>query len=138
MDFKKIYAKKLQDPRWQRKRLEIFNRDKFCCLICSSNTDMLQVHHERYCKNPWESPNEDLKTLCFRCHDIVEICKKENINYTNVNRLSYPDEVYVYMVNFVLEDGRLAVVIINNVSGEFVYDGCTYSKDFVEILLNTF
>lgn len=138
METKKTYAKKLQDPRWQKKRLEIFSRDQFCCLICSSDKDTLHVHHESYCNNPWDAPDQDLKTLCFRCHEVVELCKKNNIKYTNVNRLLYPNDVYVYMLNFMLEDGRNAVAIVNNSSGKFIYDGCTYSKDFIQILLNTF
>lgn len=132
------YSEKLKDPRWQRKRLEIFNRDKFCCLICSSDKDTLNVHHERYCKDPWDAPNQDLKTLCFRCHEVVEICKKHDIKYTNVNRLLFDEGVYVYMVNSPLKDGRNSVSVIHNYNGKFEFDGNMFSKEFVTSLLNTF
>lgn len=61
---------KLQDPRWQRKRLEIFERDSFSCLDCSSNTKMLTVHHCVYMRtlDPWDYPNDILMTLCDPCH----------------------------------------------------------------------
>lgn len=137
METKKTYAKKLQDPRWQKKRLEIFSRDKFCCLICSSDRDMLQVHHERYCKNPWESPDQDLKTLCFRCHEVVEICKTQGYKYTNINRMSGTDGTFFYLVNSEYE-GVNRVSVIHNKNGEFEDAGILLSKEFVQTLLNTF
>ncbi len=64
------YGDKLKDPRWQKKRLEVFERDEFECLECGSKTDTLHVHHLKYGKGePWEVPMEYLETLCQRCHD---------------------------------------------------------------------
>lgn len=64
------YSEKLKDPQWQKKRLEIFERDKWSCTICGSKSDELQVHHKKYSglDNPWESNNDDLTTLCSSCH----------------------------------------------------------------------
>jgi len=42
------YYAKLKDPRWQKRRLQIFNRDKWTCRICGSTTDTLHVHHIAY------------------------------------------------------------------------------------------
>ena len=63
------YSKKLSDGRWQRKRLQIFQRDGFRCQDCGSQDD-LQVHHLYYLTGiqPWEHPDDLLTTLCGNCH----------------------------------------------------------------------
>lgn len=71
------YWQKLKDPRWQRKRLEVLERDEFKCVVCEDDMNTLHVHHRRYCKDPWDSPLEDLETLCERCHENVELAKRE-------------------------------------------------------------
>lgn len=70
------YSEKLKDPRWQKKRLEIFERDGFTCQMCSDKDKTLNVHHSKYGGDPWECPNEFLTTLCDDCHSKVEILKK--------------------------------------------------------------
>lgn len=74
---KKIYSEKLLDPRWQKKRLEVFNRDKWTCLHCGDTTTTLNAHHLEYSTsgNPWDTPIESLQTLCVECHYIVEFLK---------------------------------------------------------------
>ncbi len=62
------YSEKLKDPRWQRKRLEVMQRDDFTCLNCGDKNQTLNVHHKQYHGNPWESPPESLETLCEYCH----------------------------------------------------------------------
>jgi hypothetical protein len=64
------YKEKLKDPRWQRKRLEIFQRDNFTCVCCGDKTTELHIHHIKYFAgfNPWEYSNELMKTLCKTCH----------------------------------------------------------------------
>lgn len=42
---KKSYAEKLRDPRWQKKRLKIFERDGWACQDCRSTTNTLNLHH---------------------------------------------------------------------------------------------
>lgn len=63
------YSEKLKDPRWQKKRLEILERDNFTCRECGSKTDTLHIHHCCYIKGkqPWEY-SETLLTLCANCH----------------------------------------------------------------------
>jgi 5-methylcytosine-specific restriction endonuclease McrA len=65
------YADKLKDPRWQRKRLEVFQRDHFTCLSCNSTTTTLQVHHLKYLSDldPWEYEMCYLITYCQVCHE---------------------------------------------------------------------
>ena len=71
MQKKKTYAELLKDPRWQKKRLEIMQRDNFTCQHCGATDKELQVHHRLYRKNakPWEYDNDELITLCKRCHE---------------------------------------------------------------------
>lgn len=64
------YSDKLRDPRWQRKRLEVMQRDEFMCQACFDSENTLNVHHNYYKPNaePWEYPIESLVTLCENCH----------------------------------------------------------------------
>jgi hypothetical protein len=67
------YSEKLKDPRWQRMRLEVFQRDGFRCVACDDSKTTLHVHHLIYSKGePWDSPMETLETLCEDCHDLRE------------------------------------------------------------------
>lgn len=65
------YSDKLKDPRWQKKRLEIMQRDEFTCMICGDEETTLNVHHLYYekDKNPWDYPDTALITLCEDCHE---------------------------------------------------------------------
>lgn len=67
----KTYSDKLKDPRWQRKRLEIMQRDDFQCAICCEATETLNVHHRYYVSGrlPWEYPSWAFRTLCKNCHN---------------------------------------------------------------------
>lgn len=63
------YQEKLKDPRWQRKRLKILERDDFQCQRCCEVKNTLHVHHLKYeGSNPWDTPDEYLQTLCENCH----------------------------------------------------------------------
>lgn len=63
------YGEKLLDPRWQKLRLQIFERDKWLCKGCATSTETLHVHHIAYVgADPWDTPPELLITLCAECH----------------------------------------------------------------------
>ena len=64
------YLEKLKDPRWQKRRLEIFERDKFTCTQCFDSETTLHVHHIVYVKgyDPWDYEDDRLLTLCEKCH----------------------------------------------------------------------
>lgn len=67
---KKKYADKLPDPRWQKTRLRIFERDAYQCQMCECRTKSLQVHHLLYAgKDPWDTHDDYLLTVCSDCHD---------------------------------------------------------------------
>jgi 5-methylcytosine-specific restriction endonuclease McrA len=71
---KQQYSEVLRDPRWQKKRLEILNRDGWSCQKCGSAKDALHVHHREYKAGrlPWDYPGELLITLCQKCHEKEE------------------------------------------------------------------
>lgn len=73
----KTYSDKLKDPRWQKKRLDILNRDEFTCRFCSTDDKPLHVHHIHYESfNPWETRDSLLITLCEECHENETILMK--------------------------------------------------------------
>jgi hypothetical protein len=61
-------AGEYQDPRWQRLRLEIMQRDGFACVACGDATSTLHVHHIEYQGELWATPPDRLQTLCESCH----------------------------------------------------------------------
>lgn len=63
------YKQKLLDPRWQRRRLQILQRDDFRCTSCGNADDTLHVHHFAYGVNPWDVDDKHLTTLCSQCHE---------------------------------------------------------------------
>lgn len=73
----KEYSQKLKDPRWQRKRLEIFQRDNWSCSVCGDKDTTLHVHHKKYIGEPWECPDNYLETLCEDCHSFSHKDKNE-------------------------------------------------------------
>jgi hypothetical protein len=64
------YWEKLKDPRWQRKRLAVFQRAGFECEECGANDKQLHAHHKLYRKNadPWDYQDDELACLCDECH----------------------------------------------------------------------
>jgi len=73
------YQRKLKDPRWQKKRLEVMQRDKWKCRACGDEEETLNVHHRYYMPGyePWEYEDSVLVTLCEPCHE-VETNQAEN------------------------------------------------------------
>jgi hypothetical protein len=65
------YSEKLKDPRWQKKRLHIFERDRWTCVFCGGSDESLNVHHLCYFPRtePWEYDEIFLMTLCEPCHE---------------------------------------------------------------------
>jgi hypothetical protein len=65
------YAELLKHPFWQKKRLEIFQRDNFTCRKCGDTLSNLQLHHSYYKDDtmPWDYPDHVFTTLCELCHE---------------------------------------------------------------------
>ena len=75
MENKTNYQRKLAHPDWQKKRLEVMQRDKFRCQHCISNEKELHVHHLYYLPNtePHNYPLDAFMTLCYECHEREEL-----------------------------------------------------------------
>lgn len=107
----KPYSEKLRDPRWQKKRLEILQRDQFTCVSCVDIESELHVHHGYYAKGlePWEYPDDTLWTLCNRCHKQAEAWLKE---IHELIGLLHPEDL-----EFLCGDLQ---IVVHGKSGEFV------------------
>jgi hypothetical protein len=70
-----VYKQKLADPRWQKLRLDIFNRDNWTCQQCGDKTTQLEIHHTSYWAGiePWEYPGDMLITVCHKCHGAEQV-----------------------------------------------------------------
>lgn len=89
------YKEKLLDPKWQRKRLEILQRDSFTCQRCKTEEKTLHVHHKAYTylENPWDYDPLTLITLCDDCH-----------KYETDNKLDTIDDLVVSLKMWLLTD----------------------------------
>lgn len=78
----------LRHPKWQRKRLEVLQRDGWMCQRCCAEDKTLNVHHKRYTKGSmaWEYSNADLLSLCEDCHELTHA--EENDFKAEASRLS--------------------------------------------------
>lgn len=98
------YSEKLRDPRWQRKRLEILNRDDFKCRLCNDFQSTLNIHHLKYNDEPWDIDDYYLITLCEHCHKEVEYLKLniKDFNFNDVyfykKFIQYPDEWVIFSI----------------------------------------
>lgn len=67
------YQRKLRDPKWQRRRLDILQSANWKCQepTCLSPELNLQIHHLYYVRErePWEYPDEAFLCLCENCHE---------------------------------------------------------------------
>ena len=99
------YSDKLRDPRWQKKRLLVMERDGFECRNCGAEDKTLNVHHKVYRRgrNPWDYPDYELTTLCEHCHEKLE-------DKLTLLRLSVQEEGSMVSLDEVLGfiDGRWA------------------------------
>lgn len=66
------YIEYIASADWKEKRLKRIEIDGYECRLCGSR-ETLEVHHKpgSYKNIPNESIENDLTTLCKRCHDMV-------------------------------------------------------------------
>jgi hypothetical protein len=108
------YRASFKDPRWQKRRLQILERDQWKCQKCGNTEEMLVVHHKWYgnardqesgefrWRYPWEYEDQDLITLCDSCHqgeheelssieaDLVQILKQAGFMSDDMVNLATP------------------------------------------------
>jgi hypothetical protein len=101
---KKSYSEKLKHPKWQRKRLEVMQRDDFKCRLCRDDETMLHVHHLSYEGEPWEVCDDELITLCHHCHEQVELLKKDHeyifFDDLDIIKIMYDDDSYLFFIRY--------------------------------------
>ena len=74
------YAEKLQDVRWQKKRLHLLELAGWKCQAnsCSNSNDqaMLEIHHKLYLRKTmlWDYPDWCFEVLCRQCHEFRQGC----------------------------------------------------------------
>ena len=91
------YSEKLKSPKWQKKRLEVLQRDNFSCVLCGDNKTELHINHKKYNGEPWNSDNKDLETLCKDCHLLHHTAKEE-----------------IFKVHKVVNEGFIEMIYVNN------------------------
>lgn len=83
------YSEKLRDPRWQKKRLEILQRDNWCCQACRDSKNTLHVHHMAYmADDPWDEDPLCLITICEACHSKIH-CGNDAIEMVIIFKLYF-------------------------------------------------
>lgn len=98
----KTYSEKLRDPRWQKKRLQILERDGFKCCNCGDKETELQIHHYYYNSDlPWECDDLSMVTLCKHCHWIEETYKKKG--YLIMKTIKNQNLYFCYGLNKISE-----------------------------------
>ena len=70
------YKKYISSPEWRKKRVIILKRDNNMCVMCGSKEN-LNVHHLTY-ERLYEEDNDDLVTLCSKCHKDIHERKDSN------------------------------------------------------------
>lgn len=106
------YSEKLRDPRWQRKRLEILQRDNWTCIHCNSKDKPLQVHHVLYLKiNPWEYPDHLLQTLCEDCHKDRGQLTEKIANAVRIAIMKVPTERLVAVSSRLCKEAMLEIEV---------------------------
>lgn len=78
---KNEYLEQYKNPKWQKLRLKILERDNWACQKCGDDESQLQVHHRRYIygKKVWKYKEFDLITLCSDCHKEEKDSMKERM-----------------------------------------------------------
>lgn len=121
------YAEKLKNPLWQRKRLEILQRDGFSCCYCGDAKTELHIHHEYYDfkLDPWEYDEPSLKSVCKYCHLILENIKQDaSILQTHKILRLASDVYYIYFLIKATTDSGINALL-------YAYDRATECMNHV-------
>lgn len=119
----KAFFAQYKDARWQKKRLEIMQRDGFACTCCGKGEGgiledgvSLNVHHAYYISGmkPWEYSNDMLSTKCDTCHkkihDTIENIKIQLSKGSLEDVIGYESLSSSSMMRFVRTIGGVKVV----------------------------
>lgn len=118
------YKDQLADARWQKKKYEILERDNYTCQKCGAKSN-LNVHHKSYSPNTlaWDYPNENLITLCDRCHSFEHGTTKPYIG--GVYEFEHGDWT-MYMICYGFNKQRNEVYLVG------LDDGGSWGTPYIE------
>jgi hypothetical protein len=120
------YFAKLKDPRWQRKRLEILERDGWQCNRCGETATALNVHHRYYLKNrdPWDYEDDSLVSLCDPCHKNAEVLRQELIKTVGVLHDAMAEQAIGYMQaqRVIDSDTPMSIALVSHEQVEGIAD----------------
>lgn len=110
------YSNKLKHPNWQKKRLEILNRDEFTCKLCADKNNQLHIHHLKYIpgKEPWEIDNEFLITYCSICHSIVEHFKNSGVKINLIKKHDKIGTIIIYAYDNIEVESVLFIIVFDD------------------------
>jgi hypothetical protein len=117
------YSEKLKNPEWQKKRLEVLNRDNLTCQLCFDEKTELHVHHKKYIKGkePWDIPTSNLQTLCKHCHGLIE-WHKQHPEFS-ISTVAYKDtaaaDTYLFIAASISEGEEDGLIIGKVTEGIF-------------------
>ncbi len=126
------WSEQYKDPRWQKKRLEILERDEWRCQWCHSEEKQLNVHHNYYKDNAkvWEYGGIVLTTLCHECHErahrVVENMFRHKHFYMNLIDAGLKVSEITFISNSVASDRGVARKILGMVRELDVLRGTKY------------
>lgn len=101
---KLTYSEQLKHPQWQRKRLEMLDRDNFTCRTCARDDKTLHVHHKTYIKGrlAWEYEDSNFETLCEECHEVAHSHKSRMDQVL----AQYPSEMWGSLASLLIGYGE--------------------------------
>jgi hypothetical protein len=122
------YKELLTDPRWQKKRLQVLERDGWQCTNCGDQKKTLHVHHNHYefGMAPWEYPEKSLAAVCKDCHSTIENQRKRMLSI--IKMVGYEDYVYItgIIAAYLAEKGNVisGLTLEELTEGSAMYLGC--------------
>jgi hypothetical protein len=127
------YSDKLKDPRWQKKRLQILEEQKWKCIKCKDENTTLHVHHITYKRGnePWDYPNSNLMCLCKDCHKEIEYIKE----FYKSKKLKF-SEKKLSVTKIKSKNGSLFFIASDEIHGNIFLS--MYKPDGSDIMTATF
>lgn len=124
------YKEQYLHPEWQKKRVEILNRDNFTCRYCEAKDITLHVHHREYHegKKVWEYDNSYLVTLCKECHknyeaELTFYCMLDDVH--THEQLTIPFQIVTSEVEILYKGKRYYLDYVIDDIDSFIYLFCT-------------
>jgi hypothetical protein len=119
------YSDKLKSPKWQKKRLEVLQRDNFTCCKCGDTETELHVHHLKYTKEPHNAHLDDLQTLCKYCHYFVTFYLKDEVSIYELESEEFTcikkGIAYLYVFN--------RIISVCTIEDKILFKHCTFNKN---------